>query len=142
MAAAAKNVYDNDDEKAQLEEWFGDCRAHTCMCDALARALRVRHAVMDYVYVTRLELPFPHDSSFTSLDAYIDATRDALVRALRTYEAEAEECQHALRARRLAELQRQQKAAKRAVDTAHRLPSSLLASGASRRRQAHVRRSF
>jgi hypothetical protein len=31
-------------------------------------------------------------------DAYIDATRDALVRALRAYEAEAEACERALRA--------------------------------------------
>jgi hypothetical protein len=89
MAAAAKDVYDNDNE--QLEAWFGDRRAHArmCdalarMCDALARALRVRYAVMDYGYETRLELLCPHDSSFTSLDAYIDAMLDALVRALRT----------------------------------------------------------
>jgi hypothetical protein len=87
---------------------------------------------MDYVYETRLELLRPHD--FTSLDAYFDATRDALVRALRAYEAEVEAYERALRARRLAELQRQQK---RAVDAARRL----LASGASRRRRQTARRS-
>jgi hypothetical protein len=78
IAAAAKDVYDdNENKKEQLKEWFGDGSAHERKCDALARALRVRHAVMDYVYETRLELPCPHASSFTSLDAYIDATRDA-----------------------------------------------------------------
>jgi Skp family chaperone for outer membrane proteins len=78
------------------------------MCDALARALRVRYVVMDYVYETRL---FPRAEAFASMD---DA-RDALVRALRAYESEAEACERALRAQGLAELQRQQKAAKRAL---------------------------
>ncbi len=61
------------------------------MCDALARALRVRCNVMDYVYETLL---FPRAEAFASMD---DA-RDALVRALRAYEAEAEACERALRA--------------------------------------------
>ena len=77
-------------------------QARYAMCDALARALSVRYAVMDYVYETRL---CPHEE-FTSLD---DA-RYALMRALRAYEAEAEACERALRARRRAELQRQQAA--------------------------------
>ena len=37
MAAAAKDVYDNDNDNEQLEAWFGDRRAHARMCDALAR---------------------------------------------------------------------------------------------------------
>jgi hypothetical protein len=98
------------------------------MCDALARALRVRYAVMDYVYETRL---CPHDE-FTSLDA----TRDALVRALRVYKAEAEACERALRARRRAELQRQQTAA---VNAEARRP---FASGVRRRQTARRSSSF
>ena len=83
-----------------------DARA---MCDALARALRVSYVVVGHVYETRL---FPRAEAFASLD---DA-RDALVRALREYEYEAEACERALRAQRLAELRRQQKtAAKRAA---------------------------
>jgi hypothetical protein len=97
------------------------------MCDALARALRVRYVVMDYVYETRL---FPRAEAFASLD---DA-RDALVRALRAYQAEAEACERALRSQSLAELQRQQKAAKRAAE---RRPLPRFAGGVmSRRRRA------
>jgi hypothetical protein len=99
-------------------------------CDALARALRVRYNVMDYVYETRL---FPRAEAFASMD---DA-RDALVRALRAYEAEAEACERALRAQGLAELQRQQIAAKRAAE---RRPLHGFASGvSSRRRRAEKR---
>ena len=76
-----------------------DARA---MCDALARALRVSYVIVNHVYETRL---FPRAEAFASLD---DA-RDALVRALREYEYEAEACERALRAQRLAELRRQQK---------------------------------
>jgi hypothetical protein len=61
--------------------------------------------------------------------------RDALVRALRACKCEAEACERALRARRRAELQRQEKQEARAVDAARRLPL------ASRRRQARPRRS-
>jgi hypothetical protein len=93
------------------------------MCDALARALRVRYVVMDYVYETRL---YPRAEEFASLD---DA-RDALVRALRAYEAEAEACERALRAQSRAELQRQQKAA--AKRAAERRPL-FFASGVRRR---------
>jgi hypothetical protein len=114
-AAKKTNVY-----------FYYDSQARYAMCDALARALRVRYAVMDYVYETRL---CPHEE-FTSLD---DA-RYALVRALRAYEAEAEACERALRARRRAELQRQQAAAKR---PAERRP--LPPSGVSRRRRAKKR---
>jgi hypothetical protein len=97
------------------------------MCDVLTRALRVRYVVMDYVYETRL---FPRAEAFASMD---DA-RDALVRALRAYEAEAEACERALRAQGLAELQRQQKAA------AKRRPLPRFASGvSSRRRRAEKR---
>ena len=71
------------------------------MCDALARALRVP------LWLAR---PFwiRPSASFPSLDAYIDATRDALVKALRAYECEAEACEAALRTHRRAERQRQQ----------------------------------
>jgi hypothetical protein len=51
--AAKTNVYDLQEQLD--EQWFGDRRAHARMCDALARALRVRYAVMDFVYETRLE---------------------------------------------------------------------------------------
>jgi hypothetical protein len=61
-------------------------------------------SIVGHVYETRL---FPRAEAFASLD---DA-RDALVRALREYEAEAEACERALRAQRLAELRRQQKQA-------------------------------
>ena len=87
-----------------------DARA---MCDALARALRVSYVVVGHVYETRL---FPRAEAFASLD---DA-RDALVRALRAYEYEAEACERALRAQRLAELRRQQTAAKRAAGATRR----------------------
>ena len=95
------------------------------MCDALARALRVRYVVMDYVYETRL---YPLAEAFASLD---DA-RDALVRALREYEYEAEACERALRAQRLAELQRQQKQAA----SAKRRPLPRFFAGGARRRHA------
>ena len=94
-----------------------DARA---MCDALARALRVSYVIVNHVYETRL---FPRAEAFASLD---DA-RDALVRALREYEYEAEACERALRAQRLAELRRQQKSAaakKRAARSATRCSSS------------------
>jgi hypothetical protein len=109
-----------------------DSQARYAMCAALARALRVRYAVMDYerVYETRL-CPHP-DEEFTSLD---DA-RDALVRALRAYEAEAEACERALQARSRAELQRQQTAA---VNAEARRPLPL-ASGVSKRRQTAMMR--
>jgi hypothetical protein len=87
-------------------------RQARAMCDALARALRVSYVIVGHVYETRL---FPRAEAFASLD---DA-RFALVRALREYEAEAEACERALRAQRLAELRRQQKTAKR---TAERRP--------------------
>jgi hypothetical protein len=74
------------------------------MCDALARSLRVSYVIMHYVYETRL---FPRAEAFASMDD----VRDALVRALRAYEAEVEAFERALRAQRLAELQHQQKAA-------------------------------
>ena len=92
-----------------------DARA---MCDALARALRVSYVIVNHVYETRL---FPRAEAFASLD---DA-RDALVRALREYEYEAEACERALRAQRLAELRRQQSAAakKRAARSATRCSS-------------------
>ena len=91
-----------------------DARA---MCDALARALRVSYVIINHVYETRL---FPRAEAFASLD---DA-RDALVRALREYEHEAEACERALRAQRLAELRRQQTAAKkRAARSATRCSS-------------------
>ena len=111
-----------------------DSQARYAMCAALARALRVRYAVMDYerVYETRL-CPHP-DEEFTSLD---DA-RDALVRALRAYEAEAEACERALRAQSRAELQRQQAAA---VDTEARRPLALASGVRSRRRQTARRAS-
>ena len=103
-----------------------DARA---MCDALARALRVSYVIVNHVYETRL---FPRAEAFASLD---DA-RDALVRALREYEAEAEACERALRAQRLAELRRQQSAAakKRAARSATRCSSC----DARRRRRRHV----
>ena len=103
-----------------------DARA---MCDALARALRVSYVIVNHVYETRL---FPRAEAFASLD---DA-RDALVRALREYEYEAEACERALRAQRLAELRRQQKSAaakKRAARSATRCSSSCDA-----RRRRHV----
>ena len=87
-----------------------DARA---MCDALARALRVSYVIVNHVYETRL---FPRAEAFASLD---DA-RDALVRALREYEYEAEACERALRAQRLAERRRQQTAAKRAAGATRR----------------------
>ena len=99
------------------------------MCHALARALCVRYVVMDYVYETRL---FPRAEAFASLD---DA-RDALVRALRAYESEAEACERALRSQGLAELQRQQKAAKR---NAERRPLFFACGVRSRRRRAEKR---
>jgi hypothetical protein len=86
-----------------------DRHAHA-MCDALARALCVSKVIVRHVYETRL---FPRAEAFASMDD----VRDALVRALREYEAEAEACERALRAQRLAELHRQQKAAsKRAAE--------------------------
>lgn len=103
-----------------MYEWFGDRRTHAHLRDALARDLRVRYVVMDYVYKTRFSLICPN-VSFKSLDAYIAATRDALVKALRAYECEAEACEAALRARCLAERQRQQRA--RAVAEARAKPA-------------------
>jgi hypothetical protein len=100
-------------------------RQARAMCDALARALRVRYFVMYHVYETRL---FPRAEAFASMD---DA-RDALVRALRAYEAEAEACERALRAQRLAELQRQQKQAA----SAKRRPLPRFFAGGARRRHA------
>jgi hypothetical protein len=88
-------------------------RQARAMCDALARALRVSYVIVGHVYETRL---FPRAEAFASLD---DA-RDALVRALREYEYEAEACERALRAQRLAELRRQQTAAKRAASAKRR----------------------
>ena len=101
-----------------------DARA---MCDALARALRVSYVIINHVYETRL---FPRPEAFASLD---DA-RDALVRALRAYEYEAEACERALRAQRLAERRRQQTAAKRAA-RATRRSLSFASSCDARRRQ-------
>ena len=100
-----------------------DARA---MCDALARALRVSYVLVGHVYETRL---FPRAEAFASLD---DA-RDALVRALREYEYEAEACERALRAQRLAERRRQQTAAKRAARATRR--SLSFASCDARRRR-------
>ena len=100
-----------------------DARA---MCDALARALRVSYVIINHVYETRL---FPRAEAFASLD---DA-RDALVRALREYEYEAEACERALRAQRLAELRRQQTAKKRAARATRR--SLFFSSCDARRRQ-------
>jgi hypothetical protein len=105
-----------------------DARA---MCDALARALRVSYVVVGHVYETRL---FPRAEAFASLD---DA-RDALVRALREYEYEAEACERALRAQRLAELRRQQTAAKRAASATRRPFLSFFASSCDARRRRHV----
>ena len=104
-----------------------DARA---MCDALARALRVSYVIVNHVYETRL---FPRAEAFASLD---DA-RDALVRALREYEYEAEACERALRAQRLAELRRQQTAAakKRAAGATRRPLLSFFASCDARRRR-------
>ena len=101
-----------------------DARA---MCDALARALRVSYVIVNHVYETRL---FPRAEAFASLD---DA-RDALVRALREYEYEAEACERALRAQRLAELRRQQTAAKRAAGATRRPLLSFFSCDARRRR--------
>jgi hypothetical protein len=101
-----------------------DARA---MCDALARALRVSYVIVNHVYETRL---FPRAEAFASLD---DA-RDALVRALREYEYEAEACERALRAQRLAELRRQQTAAKKRAARATRR-SLFFSSCDARRRQ-------
>jgi hypothetical protein len=88
-------------------------RDERAVCDALARALRVSYVLVGNVYETQL---FLRAESFASLD---DA-RDALVRALREYEAEAEACERALRAQRLAELRRQHTAAKRAASATRR----------------------
>jgi hypothetical protein len=106
-----------------MYEWFGDRRTLARMCDTLSRALRVPYGVMDFVYETRLELICPHACFFPSFDAYIATTRDALVKARRAYECEAEACESALRTRRRAELQRQQA---RAVAAARRLPPIFL----------------
>jgi hypothetical protein len=103
-----------------------DARA---MCDALARALRVSYVIVNHVYETRL---FPRAEAFASLD---DA-RDALVRALREYEYEAEACERALRAQRLAELRRQQTAAKRAAGATRR--PLFFSCDTRRRRRRHV----
>jgi hypothetical protein len=111
------NTAANDEERLLLlsmYEWFGDCRAHERMCNELARTLRVPYIVVDYVYETRLKLICPSLTSFPNLDAYIAATRDALLRELRAYEyEEAHQSWHdeteLLRAFRLAEVERQQK---------------------------------
>jgi hypothetical protein len=84
--------------------------------------------LVGHVYETRL---FPRAQAFASLD---DA-RDALVRALREYEAEAEACERALRAQRLAELRRQQTAAKRAASATRR---PLFFTSCDARRRRHV----
>ena len=104
-----------------------DARA---MCDALARALRVSYVIINHVYETRL---FPRAEAFASLD---DA-RDALVRALREYEYEAEACERARSAQRLAERRRQQQTAeaKKRAAGATRRSFSLASCDARRRRQ-------
>ena len=93
-----------EQEQEQTTPSYTYDRDARAMCDALARALRVSYVIVNHVYETRL---FPRAEAFASLD---DA-RDALVRALREYEYEAEACERALRAQRLAELRRQQKPA-------------------------------
>jgi hypothetical protein len=94
---------------------------------ASARALRVSYVIENHVYDTRL---YPRAEAFASLD---DA-RDALGRALREYEYEAEACERALRAQRLAELRRQQTAAKRAAGATRR-PLFFSSCDARRRRR-------
>jgi hypothetical protein len=58
--------------------------------------------MVEHAYDTRPFLTCPH-ASFPSLDAYVAATRDALVQALCAYECGAEACEAELRALRRAE---------------------------------------
>jgi hypothetical protein len=90
--------------------WMRDASAHARLCHALSRTLRAPLWMVDYVFATRVRLIAP-SLKFLSLNAYVDATRDALVQALRAFECEFEACEDAKRAQRRAEVRRQQRAA-------------------------------
>jgi hypothetical protein len=91
-------------------EWMLDDRAHAQLCDALARTLRAPRWMVAHVFATRPVLIVP-SLKFWSLDAYVDATRAALVQAVRAFECEFEACEDAERTQRRAEVRRQQRAA-------------------------------
>ena len=145
------NTAANDEERLLLlsmYEWFGDCSAHERMCHELARTLRVPYIVVDYVYETRLKLICPSLTSFPNLDAYIAATRDALVRELRAYEyEEAHQSWHddtelLLRAFRLAEVERQQKKRRERLIIMSNVKAVVVVAAAARRSRRRRRGVF
>jgi len=93
-----------------MHAWLQDASAHARLCNALSRTLRAPLWMVAHVFATRVR-PIPPSLKFRSLDAYVDATRAALVQALRAFECEFEACEDAERAQRRAEVRRQQRAA-------------------------------